>query len=317
MADFAVHGKKGTGKSKFAVYVLQQALGNGRRVAANFPVNLDKLLPQYHKVAFTQVPNRPTRRDLEALGHGNPDSYDEEKNGVLILDELAVWLNSRNFQDKSREEIIDWAVHARKWGWDTYWLCQNPMQIDRQVRESLLEYSVSMRKLEKVRLPGIGFLLQLVGLRGTFPRGMHSAVIKLGFADDAPLVERVIFKGKDLHDAYDTRYIFVHDPEQVSVTWLGPRYFVPRPAPLTWREKAAAALGLFGAGKGRMDRASLHHWPQSVMRLPPETRWHLARSLASRSDWAGVQRDPAKAVCLEASNRPTFANTVGAKAAAG
>ena len=90
MADFAVHGKKGTGKSKFAVYLLRQAAAAGPRIACNFPIHLGKLLPRWHRIAYTQLPNRPTREDLDALGHGNPDSYDEEKNGVLILDELSV-----------------------------------------------------------------------------------------------------------------------------------------------------------------------------------------------------------------------------------
>jgi len=284
MADYAVHGKKGTGKSKFAAYLMRQAAGQGRRIAANFPINLDALLPGFHRVAFTQLPDRPKYRDLEALGCGNED-YDEEKNGVLILDELSVWLNSRSFQDKGRDELLHWSVHTRKLGWDVYWLCQNPLQIDRQVRESLLEYSVRMKKLDQVRLPFAGYLMQLVGLRGTFPKGTHSAVIRLGFDHDSPLVDRKIFKGDDLHEAYDTRYIFRENPDQTVVTWLGPRYFVPLPAqPVTRRQKIAAALGLKGA-RPSSGRASSQPrtWPHSVAALSPEARWEVARRLFSAS----------------------------------
>lgn len=299
MSNFAVHGKLGTGKSKFSVYVMRTAIAAERRAASNFPVDVGKLLPAHHRISYLQLPHRPTLRDLEALGHGNPDSYDEERNGVLILDELAVWLNSRTFQEKERSDLLHWLVHSRKFGWDVYFLCQNPMQIDRQVRESLLEYSVRMKAMHKVRLPVVGYILQLLGLRGTFPKGMHSAVIRLGFEQDSPLVDRIIFKGAELHEAYDTRHVFVADPEQATTTWLGPRYFVPLPkSPSSWRERIAAAFRGKGGSRASGPRASsrpLQTWPPEVLALPPGSRWRVARVLSgaferARTAQAGLAR---------------------------
>lgn len=305
MANFAVHGKLGTGKSKYSVYVIRLALAAGRRAAANFPIDIGKLLPRHHRIACSQIPARPSLHDLQALGHGNPDSYDEEKNGVLILDELAVWLNSRTFQEKERGELLHWLVHSRKYGWDVYFLCQNPMQIDRQVRESLLEYSVRMKKLDKVRLPFVGYLMQMFGLRGTFPRGTHSAVVRLGFETDSPLVERSIFKGLDLHDAYDTRHVFESDPEAVTVTLLGPRYFEPLPvSPRSLLQKIAAAFRGEGDRKAPSRWASSQPavvWPSSVMNLPPGSRFRVAWVLADsaeRSRTAQTARDRAARVRL-------------------
>jgi hypothetical protein len=173
-------------------------------------------------------------------------------------------------------------VHSRKYGWDVYFLCQNPMQIDRQVRESLLEFSCRMKKLDRVLLPVIGGMLARIGFRGTYPRGTHSARITLGFDEhQAALVETVVFKGEDLHAAYDTRHIFIEDPEQVTATWLGPKYFLPLPPrPATLRERIAAALRSRGASVSR-HRASLQPrtWPASVTKLPPELRWQIARRL--------------------------------------
>lgn len=317
MATFAVHGKMGTGKSKYSVYVMREAMKQGRRVACNFPLFLDKLLPGWHRISYTRIPDRPSVRDLIALGPGNPDSYDEEKNGVLVLDELAVWLNSRTFQEKERNEVLHWLVHARKYGWNVYFLCQNPMQIDRQVRESLLEYSVTMRALDKVRLPVIGLALQLVGLRGTFPKGVHASVVKLGFDPQAPLVEKAMFKGVDLHEAYDTRHVFVADPDAVPYSELGPHYFLPLPARrMSWLAKIAASLRGEGARNASSSRRGVATWPESVMRLPPETRWQLARSLASRADWAGVGRCTDATVRPEAANHRTFQRNAEAKVAA-
>jgi hypothetical protein len=286
MGDYAVHGKKGTGKSKFSVYMMRVAGSQGRRIAGNFPVYLDKLLPNHHRVWYTQLPNRPTRRDLDALGHGNPDSYDEERNGVLFLDELSVWLNSRSFQDKYRDELIDWAAHGRKLGWDVYWITQNPLQIDRQVRESFLEYSLRMKKLDQVRLPIVGYPLQLLGLRGTYPKGTHSANCSLGFDQQSPLVFRMVFKGEDLHACYDTRYQFTHEPEQVTVTWLGPKYFLPIPQrKRSLRESIAAAFRGRAASVVPPRASSLpkapRRWPESVTKLPADLRWQMARRLAN------------------------------------
>lgn len=287
MATYAVHGKMGTGKSKFSVWTMREALRGGQRIACNFPLYLDKLLPGFHRISYTRLPDRPSVRDLLALGSGNPDSYDEEKNGVLVLDELAVWLNSRTFQEKERNEVLHWLVHARKYGWNVYFLCQNPMQIDRQVRESLLEYSVTMKALDKVRLPVVGGLLQAVGLRGTFPRGMHAAVAKLGFDQSAPLVHRVMFKGDELHDAYDTRHVFVADADAVTRTELGPLYFEPLP-PARPSRLALIAAGLrsfFRQSSGRGDVRTRSqpsaHWPSHVLALPPGSRWRVARVLTA------------------------------------
>lgn len=285
MATFAVHGKMGTGKSKFATWTMREAARGGRRIACNFPLFLEHFLPGGHRVSYTRLPDRPNVNDLLALGNGNPDSYNEENNGVLVLDELAVWLNSRTFQDDSRQEVLHWLVHARKYGWDVYFLCQNPMQIDRQVRESLLEYSVTMKALDKVRLPVIGGLLQAFGMRGTFPKGMHAAVAKLGFDQSAPLVHRVMFKGDELHKAYDTRHVFVANPDAVTFTELGPMYFQPLPAARpSWRAVIAAGLRSFFRKSSRgvvRTRSQPSPWPAAVLALPPASRWRVAKLLAA------------------------------------
>ena len=119
MPVYSVEGKLGTGKTKFCVWMAQQALLSGRRVASNVDLKLDKLVP-YKRANYVRLPDKPKAFDLEAAGHGNPGSYDEDKNGIMILDELGTWLNARSFQDKDRAPMLDWLIHARKFGWDVY-----------------------------------------------------------------------------------------------------------------------------------------------------------------------------------------------------
>lgn len=88
MAVFSVEGKLGTGKTKFAVYMAQLALLAGRKVASNVDIKPEILCP-WRRRHYVRIPDKPTAADFEAMGHGNPDTYDEDRNGVLLLDELG------------------------------------------------------------------------------------------------------------------------------------------------------------------------------------------------------------------------------------
>lgn len=211
MAVYSVEGKLGTGKTKFCVWRAKTALLDGRRVASNVDLYLDKLVPTLARASYIRIPDKPTSEDLDAIGHGNPDSYNEDRNGVLILDELGTWLNSRSFQDKGRSGLIDWLIHARKLGWDVYLIVQDANMIDKQVREALIEYKCKCMRFDKVRIPIIGGLLGMLHKRlGYLPR-MHAVAARVGEGTNAIVAERWHYRGDDLHAAYDTRQIFRPD----------------------------------------------------------------------------------------------------------
>jgi len=268
MAVYSVEGKLGTGKTKFAVWRAQGALRSGRRVASNVDLNLRVLVPE-RAVWFMRIPDKPTADDLAAIGHGNPESYDEDLNGVLILDELGTWLNTRSFQDKGRASVIDWLIHARKLGWDVYLIVQDANMIDRQVRESLIEYQCRCMRMDKVRIPIIGKLLGIAGGRwGYLPR-MHLVTARVGYGAGAIVAERWMYRGDDLHAAYDTRQVFradyPHGVHTVLAAWDWSR-------PATLRERLRARFGPAPrlALKPKLPEV------QSLMRLDPMHRVRLA-----------------------------------------
>jgi hypothetical protein len=229
-----VTGKLGAGKGKFAILQLLNAAKRRRRIAGNVDLYLDQFAKKTTRLAYTRIPDKPTSRDLEALGHGNPDSYDEEKNGLLVLDELGTWLNARSFQDKDRAAVLDWLIHARKHGWDVLLMTQNEIQVDKQVRESLGEVFTRCMQLRKVRLPLIGGILAtLSDSWGYLPR-CHLAVTRIGTGATSFVADRLMYRGDYLHAMYDTRQIFRADPEAVTVTQLHPRYFDPTPPRTSW-----------------------------------------------------------------------------------
>lgn len=275
MAVYVVQGKLGTGKTKYCVGKLRGALAQGRRAATNLDLRMEHLCPSGSRATVIRVPDKPTAEDLLVMGHGNPDSYDEDRNGVLVLDELGSWLNSRQFQDKGRAALIDWLIHARKYGWDCYLIVQHLHMVDKQVREALAEYTVRTLRADKLRLPMVGTFL---GKYGRMPR-FHIA--RIGLADAPGLtVDREYFRGDDLHDAYDTRQIFKSDPDARCFSYLSAWHLVGRheePAPRVsfWRR-------LFGAGRTRSPEVAKGWFATALMRLPPDQRVLVFRRMQQR-----------------------------------
>lgn len=245
MPVYSVEGKLGTGKTLFCVWRAQEALYQGRRVASNVDLDCVKLTPFRHST-YIRIPDKPTSADLFAIGHGNPDSYDEERNGVLLLDELGTWLNSRSFQDKDRAQVLDWLIHARKLGWDVYLIVQDQNMIDKQVRESLIELQVRCMRGDKVRIPVVGgFLAAIYKPLGYLPK-FHWATARIGYGPGAIVADRWYYKGRELYAAYDTRQVFRADYPHGAHTVLPPWDFDP---PRPWAARLHDAARRFFADR--------------------------------------------------------------------
>ncbi|WP_137940347.1 zonular occludens toxin domain-containing protein [Chitinivorax sp. B] len=206
MAVYIVTGKLGGGKSLSCVRQIKEYLGRGAPVATNLDIFMDKMARPQSRAYVTRLPDHPTAVDLEALGNGNP-SYDESKNGLIVLDECAMWLNTRDWQDKTRQDLINWCLHSRKLGWDMMLIVQDLGLIDKQVRTALCEYTVICRRLDRLKMPLIGNLAKLFGFKLNMPR-IHVATVKYGTSHDSPVADRWVFRGSDVYHAYDTKQVF-------------------------------------------------------------------------------------------------------------
>lgn len=283
MPVYVVQGKLGTGKGLYCMMKMDDALRDGRRVATNFDLFLEHLMPANSKVSAIRVPDKPTAQDLDDIGPGNPDSpFDEERNGILVLDELGSWLNSRGFNSPERAALLDWLIHARKKGWDVYLVVQSIDMIDKQVRVGLAEYQVRMIRCDKIKIPVVGTFL---GKRGRLPK-FHIANISL---TDVPglTIDREFFKAGYLYKGYDTLQIFRDwvrnpvDPRFKTEVYGGPYSMLT-----AWHLK-----GRFEAPKARQSLLQrLFSQPQVkpapkprlaavalCSKLPPDEAWKLAR----------------------------------------
>lgn len=206
MSNWGVTGKLGSGKTLWAVWMAEQYLRDGKRVAANidfFPEHFLKVIKDEDDIKLYRIPDSPTRRDLDVIGVGN-DSSDESKNGLLILDECGNILNSRTYNDRDRKGLIEWFLHARKLGWDCIFIVQNLSLLDKQIRDALIEYKVVVKRLDRLKVP----FLSSLGFKISLPQ-IHFANVFYGTESRAVSADKDFFRGKDLYKAYSTRQMLV------------------------------------------------------------------------------------------------------------
>jgi len=240
----AVTGKVGSGKNLYAIQRIVEYAFQGRRVVANFRVDLRPLQPMLQRLlgrdcpSVEHLPGRPTYDDLRRLGKGGPR---EHRSGLLVLDECGPLFNARSWQDKDRAQVIDWFLHSRKLAWDCLLIVQNIGLVDKQIRIAVIESLVTLKRLDRMRILGL-----------PLPR-VHLAVERYGTEPAAPVAQRTVFRGSRYFKAYDTTELLGEDlTEQAEEGTEGSGEAaapVPESSPLvrpTWAAvRAYADIGRF------------------------------------------------------------------------
>lgn len=291
MADYAFVGKKGTGKSKHAVMVMRDYLSAGKRVATNIDIDLKVLFGPFSRRTYIRVPDKPSVIDLEAIGRGYDGPYKRRGSGALVLDELGVWFNTRDFTDRKRALSLEWLAQARKYRWDCYYLMQDVEQVDKQLRVSFVQFTCRHVALEDVRIPFVGWLISLLfGKRAGYLPEFYVWTTRLGTNPQGIKTDGGQFLGRDVEGAYDTEQIYTDDYPHGAHSVLSPwhvegRFLKPalpwwrrifskpvRPAPISARPRAVVLLASLVA--------SGHMHPDTALRL--SARYHSkGRALAS------------------------------------
>lgn len=289
MAFYIVTGKLGSGKTLSMVGRIQDALWKGHRVATNLDIYPDKLLGANHKKGeLWRVPDKPTGAELLALGYGNnsASNRDEDSFGHLVLDEGGTWLNSRTWNDKERDALLDWMRHARKWHWHVYLIIQHINSIDKQIRENFGEHVVVCRRTDRMKIPVLGIRLPKV----------HIGFVRYGVNVNDPLVERWIYRAKDLYSAYDTDQKFVDRDFEGAVKETYrlklPGELPPKRVKTTGIQKLLRAMLRQPSAQpvAAVARPS-KQWPPHIASLPADQRWKLAERFFPTSPWHPVQID--------------------------
>lgn len=240
MTDFAVTGKKGSGKGLFCAGLIRDALRAGRKVATNMDIYPEKMVSPFNKCTLIRLPDTPTVADMNAIGIGN-DVVDDDLNGIIILDETSKFFNARQWGDKERQPLLDWLIHSRKLGWDVYYQMQGLEQIDKQLRATQIEFHIPVKCTKHWRLPGITWLFGLVGLNVRFPK-MHLGIYRQGCDRDSMITDKKWYRAKEIYNAYDTRQVFLDrgHPDACGLhtvlsAWHVKGRYLPSPPPLLLR----------------------------------------------------------------------------------
>jgi len=143
------------------------------------------------------------------LGHGC-DAEDEDRYGLLVLDELGTWFNSRKWQDKERLPVIDWFLHARKRHWDVFFIVQDVDSLDGQLVNALCEHLVVCHRTDRLSIPIIGPIIKSSGFTRVLPK-IHIASVFYGQTKSALRVDRWWYRARDLYAGYNTAQVFRDD----------------------------------------------------------------------------------------------------------
>ena len=235
MAVYFVTGNLGGGKSLMAVHRIKEYLTRGSRVATNLNIRLWNMFPRNTKdLDLIRIPDKPSIKDFEILEQGTK-SYDESKNGLIVLDECGTWFNSRQWGDKERQKIINWMLHARHLGWDIIFIVQNIAIVDKQARLALGEHVVYCRRTDRMNIPILGSIVKIFfGGKLPLPR-VHLGVVKYGLLPTSLTVDTWVCAGSGLFNAYDTKQMFTDFYKDGVYSYLPPflthgRYMAKR----TW-----------------------------------------------------------------------------------
>ncbi|MFA1573960.1 zonular occludens toxin domain-containing protein [Vibrio cyclitrophicus] len=215
MSCYFVYGTLGAGKGIFLARKMREYLARGSRVATNVDLFPNELCPNTPE-SISRVPSIFRLEDLDQLGRGCPQE-EKQQLGGLFLDEGVFWLNSRDWNQKGRRELIQKLVMIRKLGWDIYIAVQDPESVDKQALNALGEHFICCTRLDHFRIPIFSTLYDFYKLLKTKGKQQSSSLL--------PHINRAsyrrgktkqgnkpyyteTYKPKDFFGKYDTNQIF-------------------------------------------------------------------------------------------------------------
>lgn len=147
-------GTPGSGKSFHACERLYYSLRYGRNVIANFPVRDFR-----RKGIFQYMSNQDLTVPALLMFAKEHHKRNVESQTLIIIDEAGIKFNSRQWQDKSRLQWLDFFSQHRKFGFDIILIAQADIMLDKQIR-AFIEINHNHRKMKNNGK--IGFLLSPV-----------------------------------------------------------------------------------------------------------------------------------------------------------
>ena len=201
-------GTPGSGKSLHIANHLYWWCKRGVGIVTNFDFAYDSI-PTRHRSPVLCVDNKDLSPDL--LKRFSKEYYkrnDFREGGIkVVLDEVQLILNSRDWNSADRADWISLMSQHRKYGMDIFLVAQFDQMLDKQVR-SLIEYEVIHRKVANFGTWGIIFNL-LTG-------GKLFVAVTMWYPMKTKTGSEFFHARKKYYSLYDTYKLFNEEGEKVN-----------------------------------------------------------------------------------------------------
>lgn len=154
-----ISGKRGYGKGLYGVLQASRYLKQNRMVATNVDLFLEHLTQPHNTTNVYRLPDQPKSWHYEALPMPTENIKDEDSFGLLLLDEVSIYLNAQKWNEKDRQQQKDFFNESRKKGWDIVFIGQYFNQLDNGLRE-LVDTHSFVKRTDKLAIPFITFFFK-------------------------------------------------------------------------------------------------------------------------------------------------------------
>lgn len=191
-------GTPGSGKSLHNAKDVINRSRFGRPVIGNFPCDLSR----FKKANYTYVPNYELSPQYLIEYSRNYFQGKRIKEGsiLLVIDECQLMFNSRDWQQKGRNDWLSFFSQHRKYGYDVTLIAQFDRMIDKQLR-GLIEYEYIHRKLSNYGFGGK--IMSLLFGGNTF------VVVQMWYPLKVKISSDFVHARKYYYSIYDTFGTFV------------------------------------------------------------------------------------------------------------
>ena len=203
-------GTPGSGKSLHNASDVINRSRFGKPVIGNFPCDLSK----YPKAKYTYVPNYQLNPDFLIKYSREYFAGKRIKEGsiLVVIDECQLMFNSRDWQQKGRNEWLAFFTQHRKYGYDITLIAQFDRMIDRQIR-GVIEYEYVHRKMSNYGIGGK--IMSLLFGGNTF------VVVQMWYPLKLKVGSQFVHAHKRLYSIYDTFGTFDVDSPSPSSSPAG------------------------------------------------------------------------------------------------
>ncbi len=186
-------GTPGSGKSLHNAKDVINRSRFGKPVIGNFPCDLSK----YPKANYTYVPNYQLTPDylIKYSQQYFQGKRIREGTLLLVIDECQLMFNSRDWQQKGRDQWLSFFTQHRKYGYDVTLIAQFDRMIDRQIR-GVIEYEFVHRKMSNYGFGGK--ILSLLFGGNTF------VVVQMWYPLKLKIGSEFVHAHKKFYSIYDT-----------------------------------------------------------------------------------------------------------------